>query len=128
MGSFLWIRPALTINQNQPNPILDTQHKLGFNVPFLSFSSLLSPALGGWAPGFAHFCLTPEGMGGTRKATINGGRIVGRRIPMRGQVKIAIVLGLAHSIASVFSRTRSTSPCPCGSFSTSTRVQNTCRF
>ncbi|KAK3188075.1 hypothetical protein Dsin_027636 [Dipteronia sinensis] len=44
---------------------------------------------------------------------INGGgggyshrRISGRLIPKRGQVKLGIVLGLAHSFASIFSLTR----------------------
>ncbi|WRX27343.1 hypothetical protein QQP08_019830 [Theobroma cacao] len=44
---------------------------------------------------------------------INGGiysqRIAGRPIPKRGQVKVAIVLGLAHSVASIFCR----SSCRC---------------
>ncbi|KAB2029561.1 hypothetical protein ERO13_D05G167000v2 [Gossypium hirsutum] len=56
-------------------------------------------------------------MVGTRRATINGEihsqRIVGRRLPKRGQVKIAIVLRLAHSFASIFSRSSSR----CASFS-----------
>ncbi|MBA0595189.1 hypothetical protein Godav_008800 [Gossypium davidsonii] len=38
---------------------------------------------------------------------INGGnyspRIAGRPIPRRGQVKIAILMGIAHSFASIFS-------------------------
>ncbi|KAI4299310.1 hypothetical protein L6164_032779 [Bauhinia variegata] len=33
-------------------------------------------------------------------------RISGRPIPKRGQVKVAIVLGLANSLASIFSRSR----------------------
>ncbi|XVE87960.1 hypothetical protein DITRI_Ditri19aG0030200 [Diplodiscus trichospermus] len=58
-------------------------------------------------------------MAGTRKAMINGGiysqRIAGRPIPKRGQVKIAIVLGLAHSFASIFSL--SSSRCAASFFS-----------
>ena len=50
-------------------------------------------------------------MAGTRKAVINRGiysqRINGRLIPKSGQVKLAIVLGLAHSCASIFSRSSS---------------------
>ncbi|CAJ1961568.1 unnamed protein product [Sphenostylis stenocarpa] len=34
-------------------------------------------------------------------------RFSGRPIPRRGQVKIAIVLGLAHSVSSIFFRTAS---------------------
>ncbi|XVE51267.1 hypothetical protein DITRI_Ditri02bG0026300 [Diplodiscus trichospermus] len=53
-------------------------------------------------------------MAGTRRVMINGGiysnqRIAGRPIPKRGQVKLAIVLGLAHSFASIFSRSSSRS-------------------
>ncbi|CAK9176809.1 unnamed protein product [Ilex paraguariensis] len=51
---------------------------------------------------------TDSEMASTRRGTINGGdlsrRLVyGRPIPKRGQVKVAIVLGLAHSLASIFS-------------------------
>lgn len=43
---------------------------------------------------------------------INGGksfprRFSGRPIPKRGQVKVAIVLGLANSVAGIFYRTTS---------------------
>ncbi|KAJ6979002.1 hypothetical protein D5086_022211 [Populus alba] len=43
-----------------------------------------------------------------RSVMINGGsysqqRFYGRMIPKRGQVKVAIVLGLAHTFASIFS-------------------------
>ena len=45
-----------------------------------------------------------------RTYTINGGnlspRSSSRPIPKRGQVKVAIVVGLAHSVASVFSPSR----------------------
>ncbi|KAL2341944.1 hypothetical protein Fmac_009884 [Flemingia macrophylla] len=34
-------------------------------------------------------------------------RLSGRPIPKRGQVKVAIVLGFANSVASIFSRTTS---------------------
>ncbi|RDY01674.1 hypothetical protein CR513_14973, partial [Mucuna pruriens] len=34
-------------------------------------------------------------------------RLSGRLIPKRGQVKVAIVLGLANSVAGIFSRTTS---------------------
>ncbi|KAL4333696.1 hypothetical protein GQ457_07G028840 [Hibiscus cannabinus] len=48
-------------------------------------------------------------MAGVRRETINGGnfsrRIAGRPIPRRGQVKVAILLGIAHSVASIFSPT-----------------------
>ncbi|KAB2082050.1 hypothetical protein ERO13_A05G164200v2 [Gossypium hirsutum] len=46
-------------------------------------------------------------MAGARGEMINGGnyspRIAGRPIPRRGQVKIAILMGIAHSFASIFS-------------------------
>ncbi|OAY26324.1 hypothetical protein MANES_16G038800v8 [Manihot esculenta] len=46
-------------------------------------------------------------MAGARAAMINGRKISrsssGRPIPKRGQVKVAIVVGLAHSVASIFS-------------------------
>ncbi|KAL5772522.1 hypothetical protein ACOSP7_012126 [Xanthoceras sorbifolium] len=48
----------------------------------------------------------------TRNSMINGGVgysqrfTAGRLIPKRGQVKIGIVLGLVHSIASIFSLNR----------------------
>uniref|UniRef100_F6GYY0 Uncharacterized protein n=1 Tax=Vitis vinifera TaxID=29760 RepID=F6GYY0_VITVI len=46
-------------------------------------------------------------MAGGRRAMINGGnfsqRFSGRPIPKRGQVKVGIVVGLAHSVASIFS-------------------------
>uniref|UniRef100_A0A3Q7F470 Uncharacterized protein n=1 Tax=Solanum lycopersicum TaxID=4081 RepID=A0A3Q7F470_SOLLC len=49
-------------------------------------------------------------MAGARKETMmmNGGSIsrreeYGRPIPKRGQVKMTIVLGLAHSLTSIFS-------------------------
>ncbi|KAF9672289.1 hypothetical protein SADUNF_Sadunf11G0025900 [Salix dunnii] len=42
-----------------------------------------------------------------RSVMINGGRhsqrVYGRLIPKRGQVKLGIVLGLAHTVASIFS-------------------------
>ncbi|CDO99613.1 unnamed protein product [Coffea canephora] len=47
--------------------------------------------------------------GGVRREMINGRSIsrghgvYGRQIPKRGQVKVAIVLGLAHSLSSIFS-------------------------
>ncbi|OAY24745.1 hypothetical protein MANES_17G040600v8 [Manihot esculenta] len=40
---------------------------------------------------------------GARRNMINGGNYSQRLIPKRGQVKVAIVLGLAHSFASIFS-------------------------
>ncbi|OMO76569.1 hypothetical protein CCACVL1_15598 [Corchorus capsularis] len=50
-------------------------------------------------------------MAGTRRTMINGRiysrGIVSRPIPKRGQVKLAMVLVLAHSFASIFSRTSS---------------------
>uniref|UniRef100_A0A2N9GY52 Uncharacterized protein n=1 Tax=Fagus sylvatica TaxID=28930 RepID=A0A2N9GY52_FAGSY len=46
-------------------------------------------------------------MAGARREMINGGNISrtlsGRPIPRRGQVKVAIVLGLVHSFSSMFS-------------------------
>ncbi|KAL2343974.1 hypothetical protein Fmac_005259 [Flemingia macrophylla] len=40
-----------------------------------------------------------------------GGRSISRRpIPKRGQVKVGIVVGLANSVASIFSRNRHRSP------------------
>ncbi|KAL4278326.1 hypothetical protein GQ457_03G037120 [Hibiscus cannabinus] len=46
-------------------------------------------------------------MAGARREMINGGnfspKISGRPIPRRGQVKVAILLGIAHSVASIFS-------------------------
>jgi len=46
-------------------------------------------------------------MAGSRSAMVNGGgfspRLSGRLIPKRGQVKLGIVVGLAHSFASIFS-------------------------
>ncbi|KAK7362923.1 hypothetical protein VNO77_05048 [Canavalia gladiata] len=50
--------------------------------------------------------------GGARASVIfNGGRSIprrcsGRPIPKRGQVKVGIVVGLANSFASIFSRPR----------------------
>ncbi|OMO76568.1 hypothetical protein CCACVL1_15597 [Corchorus capsularis] len=48
-------------------------------------------------------------MAGARRELINGGnlssRIVARPIPRRGQVKVAILVGIAHSVASIFSLT-----------------------
>uniref|UniRef100_A0A2C9U889 Uncharacterized protein n=1 Tax=Manihot esculenta TaxID=3983 RepID=A0A2C9U889_MANES len=48
--------------------------------------------------------------GGAKRSMIKGGNYSesqrvysGRLIPKRGQVKVAIVLGLAHSLASIFS-------------------------
>ncbi|KAM0051980.1 hypothetical protein Hdeb2414_s0007g00242931 [Helianthus debilis subsp. tardiflorus] len=41
-------------------------------------------------------------MGGIRRST-NRSTVRCRPIPVRGQVKVAIVLGLAHSLASFFS-------------------------
>ncbi|KAK4347103.1 hypothetical protein RND71_033442 [Anisodus tanguticus] len=49
-------------------------------------------------------------MAGVRKEMMmmNGARRVeyGRPIPKRGQVKVTIVLGLAHSFSSIFSKRR----------------------
>uniref|UniRef100_F6GYY1 Uncharacterized protein n=1 Tax=Vitis vinifera TaxID=29760 RepID=F6GYY1_VITVI len=46
-------------------------------------------------------------MAGGRGDMINGGsfsqRFSGRPIPKRGQVKVAIAVGFAHSVASIFS-------------------------
>ncbi|XVF25877.1 hypothetical protein REPUB_Repub13aG0251700 [Reevesia pubescens] len=60
-------------------------------------------------------------MAGTRRAMINGRiysqRIAGRPIPKRGQVKLAIVLGLAHSFVSIFSRSSSRRAAASASFS-----------
>ncbi|GKV18609.1 hypothetical protein SLEP1_g28966 [Rubroshorea leprosula] len=47
-------------------------------------------------------------MAGIKKAMTSGGPslspgMYGRRIPMRGKVKAAIVIGIAHSFASIFS-------------------------
>ena len=52
--------------------------------------------------------------GGRRSMMINGGKSFGRSdscrpIPLRGQVKVAIVVGLANSVASIFSRTPTSS-------------------
>ncbi|TYG48540.1 hypothetical protein ES288_D10G023500v1 [Gossypium darwinii] len=45
-------------------------------------------------------------MAGARREMINGGnisrRIAGSPIPRRGQVKVAIMAGIAHSFASIF--------------------------
>lgn len=45
-------------------------------------------------------------MAGARKAVLDGGnlsqRFSGRLIPKRGQVKVAIVVGLLHSVSSIF--------------------------
>lgn len=45
-------------------------------------------------------------MVGARKAMIDGGnlsrRFSGRLIPKRGQVKVTIVVGLLHSLSSIF--------------------------
>ncbi|KAH1048623.1 hypothetical protein J1N35_039407 [Gossypium stocksii] len=45
-------------------------------------------------------------MAGGRREMINGGnisrRIAGRPIPKMGQVKVAIIAGIAHSFASIF--------------------------
>ncbi|KAE7995591.1 hypothetical protein FH972_000371 [Carpinus fangiana] len=47
-------------------------------------------------------------MEGARREVINGGnlcrRFSGRPIPKRGKVKVAIVLGLVHSVSSIFSQ------------------------
>ncbi|KAG6642713.1 hypothetical protein CIPAW_09G159600 [Carya illinoinensis] len=47
---------------------------------------------------------------GARSGMINGGSFSGsfsgRPIPKRGQVKLGIVVGLAHSVASIFSPRR----------------------
>ncbi|KAK9223744.1 hypothetical protein WN944_012190 [Citrus x changshan-huyou] len=54
-----------------------------------------------------------------RRGMINGGNIsqrltagggTGRLIPKRGQVKLAILVGLAHSVASIFSHSHSNRP------------------
>ncbi|MFS7905303.1 hypothetical protein Hanom_Chr01g00046101 [Helianthus anomalus] len=44
-------------------------------------------------------------MGGIRRSTaaMNRSTVRCRPVPVRGQVKVAIVLGLAHSLASFFS-------------------------
>ncbi|KAJ1391674.1 hypothetical protein SESBI_36447 [Sesbania bispinosa] len=50
-------------------------------------------------------------MGGSRASgmIVKGGRSIPRRpIPKRGQVKVGIVVGLATSVASIFSRNRPT--------------------
>ncbi|KAK3188076.1 hypothetical protein Dsin_027637 [Dipteronia sinensis] len=51
-------------------------------------------------------------MAGARRAMINGGNFskrfsaaTSRPMPKRGQVKVAILVGLAHSVASIFSHT-----------------------
>ncbi|KAJ0082827.1 hypothetical protein Patl1_10852 [Pistacia atlantica] len=49
-------------------------------------------------------------MAGSRRAMINGGNFSqtlssGRPIPKRGQVKVAILVVLAQSVASIFSHT-----------------------
>ncbi|OIW10417.1 hypothetical protein TanjilG_24977 [Lupinus angustifolius] len=50
--------------------------------------------------------------GGRSSGMMNGGRrslgrrCLGRPIPKRGQVKVGIVLGLANSVASIFTRSR----------------------
>ncbi|KAF7803528.1 Retrovirus-related Pol polyprotein from transposon RE1 [Senna tora] len=55
-------------------------------------------------------------MEGRRSGSMINGRISlnrrysGRPIPRRGQVKLGIVVGLANSVASIFSRTRPSSP------------------
>ncbi|KAG2689814.1 hypothetical protein I3760_09G157300 [Carya illinoinensis] len=47
---------------------------------------------------------------GARSGMVNGGnfsgRLSGRPIPKRGQVKLGIVVGLAHSVTSIFSLRR----------------------
>ncbi|KAG2689813.1 hypothetical protein I3760_09G157200 [Carya illinoinensis] len=47
---------------------------------------------------------------GARSGMINGGsfsgRLSGRPVPKRGQVKLGIVMGLAHSVTSIFSLRR----------------------
>ncbi|CAJ1936358.1 unnamed protein product [Sphenostylis stenocarpa] len=50
-------------------------------------------------------------MAGARASGMNNGRSIprrfsGRPIPKRGQVKVGIVVGLANSVASIFSRNR----------------------
>jgi hypothetical protein len=56
-------------------------------------------------------------MAGAGSAMINGGglsaRLSGRLIPKRGQVKVGIVVVLAHSFASIFSLSRRRT-CACG--------------
>lgn len=51
-------------------------------------------------------------MEGARRELINGGNpsrgFSGRPIPKRGQVKVAIVLGLVHSFSSIFSHSNRT--------------------
>ena len=51
-----------------------------------------------------------EDMEGSRRTMINGrnlsARSPGRPIPRRGQVKVGIVVGLAHSVVSIFSPSR----------------------
>ncbi|CAL5213420.1 unnamed protein product [Lathyrus oleraceus] len=55
-------------------------------------------------------------MGGARSnnGMMNGGgrRSISQRrpVPKRGQVKVGIVVGLANSVASIFSRGRTSSP------------------
>jgi len=48
--------------------------------------------------------------GGSKSDMVSSGAAIrtvsGRLIPKRGQVKVAIVLGLAHSLASIFSHHR----------------------
>ncbi|KAH7545938.1 hypothetical protein FEM48_Zijuj01G0147200 [Ziziphus jujuba var. spinosa] len=48
-----------------------------------------------------------EEMAGARNSMVNGGnlsqRFSGRLIPKRGQVKMAIVVGLLHTVSSIFS-------------------------
>ncbi|KAG4398521.1 hypothetical protein AAZX31_08G056400 [Glycine max] len=56
-------------------------------------------------------------MAGARASgMMNGGRsfprrFSGRPIPKRGQVKVGIVVGLANSVVSIFSRSRATRGC-----------------
>jgi len=53
-------------------------------------------------------------MAGSRASSMMNGRSIprrfsGRPIPKRGQVKVGIVVGLANSVASIFSRNRTRS-------------------
>lgn len=48
------------------------------------------------------------GGGSRRRAAFSGNRFTaGRPIPKRGQVKVAILIGLAHSVASIGRRAAS---------------------
>ncbi|KAL5174788.1 hypothetical protein HKD37_08G021142 [Glycine soja] len=59
---------------------------------------------------------TAARQGARASGMMNGGRsfprrFSGRPIPKRGQVKVGIVVGLANSVVSIFSRSRATRGC-----------------